>query len=206
MILITGGARSGKSLFGENLLINEMRENLLTNETRENFLTNQKKVLYIATALAFDDEMKERIKKHKAQRSDNWDTLEDYRTLGDKLIYLNKKYDGIILDCITVMVTNLLMQATPNFTDEEYLNLDYRVEETKILYEMKNLTSAFNELEIKNNTKIVVITNEIGSGIVPENKLGREFRDIAGRVNQYLAKEANEVYVVISGIPVKIKG
>lgn len=206
MILITGGARSGKSLFGENLLINEMRENLLTNETRENFLTNQKKVLYIATALAFDDEMKERIKKHKAQRSDNWDTLEDYRTLGDKLIYLNKKYDGIILDCITVMVTNLLMQATPNFTDEEYLKLDYRVEETKILYEMKNLTSAFNELEIKNNTKIVVITNEIGSGIVPENKLGREFRDIAGRVNQYLAKEANEVYVVISGIPVKIKG
>lgn len=206
MILITGGARSGKSLFGENLLINEMREKLLINETRENLLTNQKKVLYIATALAFDDEMKERIKKHKAQRSDNWDTLEDYRTLGDKLICLNKKYDGIILDCITVMVTNLLMQATPNFTDEEYLKLDYRVEETKILYEMKNLTSAFNELEIKNNTKIVVITNEIGSGIVPENKLGREFRDIAGRVNQYLAKEANEVYVVISGIPVKIKG
>lgn len=188
MILITGGARSGKSCFGESLLL------------------NKKKVLYIATAIAFDEEMSERIKKHKSQRNNDWDTLETYKALGDKVICLNQKYDGIILDCITVMITNLLMQATPNFTPEEYLKLDYRIEETKILYEMKNLTAAFNELETKNNTKIVIITNEIGSGIVPENKLSREFRDIAGRINQYLAKEASEVYVVISGIPVKIKG
>lgn len=188
MILITGGARSGKSLFGENLLL------------------QQKKVLYIATAIAFDNEMKERVKIHQQRRNKNWDTLEMYKAIGDKLISLNQNYDGIIVDCITIMITNLIMQDTINFSEDDYNNLDYRVEETKILYEMQNLTSGLREMEIKYNAKTIIITNEVGSGIVPETKLSREFRDIAGRVNQYLAKEADEVYCIISGIPLKLKG
>lgn len=188
MILITGGARSGKSVFGENLLMSE------------------KKVLYIATSMIFDNEMKERVEKHKQRRSEYWETLEAYKSVGDKIIAMNKCYDGIILDCVTIMISNLLMQSVPNFTDVEYEKLDYRVEETKILYEMKNLTEALKEMETKYFTKTVLITNELGSGIVPEKKISREFRDIAGRVNQYIAKESNEVYMVISGIPVKIKG
>lgn len=187
MILITGGARSGKSSFGESLLV------------------SQKNVLYIATAIAFDNEMKERVKKHRKRRNKDWETLEAFRAVGDKVLSLNKNYDGIILDCITVMITNLLMQYTPNFTEQEYNRLDYRVEETKILYEIKNLVAALKEMEIKYNTKVILITNEIGCGVVPEKKLSREFRDIAGRINQYLASESNEVFLVVSGIPVKIK-
>lgn len=187
MILITGGARSGKSSFGESLLV------------------SQKNVLYIATAIAFDNEMKERIKKHRQRRNKDWETLETFRAVGDKILSLNKNYDGIILDCITVMITNLLMQDTPNFTEQDYNKLDYRVEETKILYEIKNLVAALKEMEIRYNTKVVLITNEIGCGIVPEKKLSREFRDIAGRINQYIASESNEVFLVVSGIPVKIK-
>lgn len=188
MILVTGGARSGKSSFGESLLF------------------NKKKVLYIATSVVFDDEMRERVKSHRERRNKNWDTLESYKAIGDKIISLNKDYDGIILDCITIMITNLIMNDTSGFTQAEFNKLDYRVEEAKILYEMKNMTSGFREMEIKYNTKIVIITNEVGSGIVPENKLSREFRDIAGRVNQFLASESNEVYMAVSGIPVKIKG
>lgn len=167
---------------------------------------NCKKVLYIATATPFDDEMKSRIQKHRERRNPNWDTLEAYRAVGDKIISLNRRYDGIILDCITVMITNLILQDTPNFTQKQYDSLDYRVEETKVLYEIKNLTDAIKEIEIKYNSKTVIVTNEIGCGIVPESKLSREFRDIAGRVNQYLASNSDEVYLVVSGIPVKIKG
>lgn len=187
MILITGGARSGKSSFGESLLI------------------SQKNVLYIATAIAFDNEMKQRIKKHQQRRNKDWETLEAFKAVGDKILSLNKGYDGIILDCITVMITNLLIQDTPNFNERDYNKLDYKVEETKILYEIKNLVAALKEMEIKYNTKVVLITNEIGLGIVPEKKLSREFRDIAGRINQYLASESNEVFLIVSGIPVKIK-
>ncbi len=187
MILITGGARSGKSSFGESLLI------------------SQRKVLYIATAVGFDNEMKQRIKKHRQRRKESWETLEAFKAVGDKILSLNKNYDGIILDCITIMITNLLMQDTRNFNEKEYNKLDYRVEETKILYEIKNLVAALKEMEIQHNTKVVLITNEIGLGIVPEKKLSREFRDIAGRINQYLASESNEVFLVVSGIPVKIK-
>lgn len=188
MILVTGGARSGKSSFAENLLKNENR------------------VLYIATAIAFDDEMKQRISKHKQLRNSNWDTLENYRGLGDQLISLNKVYTAVMLDCITIMTSNLLMQAAPHFSQEEYLKLDYRVEETKIIYEMKKLVEGLRYMEANHNTKTVLVTNELGLGIVPENKLSREFRDIAGRVNQYLASEAEEVFFLVSGIPLKIKG
>ena len=188
MILVTGGARSGKSAFAEQLLQAESS------------------VLYIATSIVFDKEMEERVKLHKQRRKKNWETLEAYREVGNKVLNLKKCYTGIMLDCVTIMISNLLMEAAPNFTDEEYNNLDYRVEETKILYEMKKLVEAIKEMENKYYTKVVFVTNEVGAGIVPENKLSREFRDIAGKVNQYLAKEAKEVYLVVSGIPMKIKG
>ena len=188
MILVTGGARSGKSAFAENLL---QKEN---------------SVLYIATSIVFDKEMEQRVKLHRQRRKKEWETLEAYRNVGDKILLLNREYNGIMLDCITIMISNLLMEAAPNFTDEEYNNLDYRTEELKILDEMKKLIEAVDKLENKYNTKAVFVTNEVGAGIVPENKLSREFRDIAGKVNQYLASEAKEVYLVVSGLPIKIKG
>lgn len=179
MIVVTGGARSGKSTFGESLLM------------------DKKEVLYIATSIPFDDEMKDRVKKHKNSRPSYWDTLECYKAIGENIRGLEKTYEGIILDCITIMITNLLIENI-----NENSEIDYREIEDIIIDEVKSMVHFFNKYE----GEVVLITNEVGSGIVPENKLSREFRDIAGRVNQYLAKEAEQVYLAVSGIPVKIKG
>ncbi|GIM28180.1 adenosylcobinamide kinase/adenosylcobinamide phosphate guanyltransferase [Clostridium polyendosporum] len=179
MIVVTGGARSGKSTFGESLLM------------------DKKEVLYIATSIPFDDEMKDRVKKHKESRPSRWDTLESYKAIGENIRSLQNTYEGIILDCVTIMITNLLIENI-----DENSEIDYRDIENMIMNEVKSMTNFFKEYE----GEVVLITNEVGSGIVPENKLSREFRDIAGRVNQYLAREAEQVYLVVSGIPVKIKG
>lgn len=174
MILVTGGARSGKSSFGESLL------------------KDLDKVLYIATSIPFDDEMKDRVRKHRESRSSHWETLEAYKDFEDKI---QNKYDGVILDCITIMITNLLLEKIDEF------NEDYNAIEAYIMKEIEKAVKVLKSL----NSKVVLITNEIGAGIVPENKMSREFRDIAGRVNQYLGKECEEVYLAVCGIPVKIK-
>lgn len=185
MILVTGGARSGKSSFGESILKDEDR------------------VLYIATSIPKDEEMVERVKNHRESRNQNWDTLESYKNLGEQL---KEGYTGIIVDCITIMVTNLLFHGMESFEEEDFKNMNFRKKEEEIIKEISLMVKSFKEYALKNSTKIVLITNEVGSGLVPEYKLGRQFRDIAGRVNQYLAKEAKEVYFVVSGIPMKIKG
>lgn len=179
MIVVTGGARSGKSSFGEGLLKNE----------------NQ--VLYIATSIPFDDEMKDRVKKHKESRPSHWHTLEGYKGLGKSIRELEQSYDGVILDCITIMISNLILE---NFNEHE--EMDYEKLEAQVMEEIREMVMELKKLD----SKVVLITNEVGCGIVPENRLGREFRDIAGRVNQYLARESEEVYLAVSGIGVKIKG
>ena len=185
MILVTGGARSGKSSFGESLL------------------KDKEKVLYIATSIPLDNEMKERVKKHRESRNPNWDTLEAYDNIASKF---NNVYDGIILECITVMITNLLFKDMKSFEEGDLMKVDYRKKEEDILKEVSFMIDEFRKIENNFGTEIVIITNEVGAGLVPENKLGREYRDIAGRVNQYIAKESDKVFLVVSGIPVKIKG
>lgn len=185
MILVTGGARSGKSSFGESILKDE------------------ESVLYVATSIPKDEEMVERVKKHRESRNRNWDTLESYKDLGEQL---KEGYAGIIVDCITIMITNLLFHGMESFEEEDFKNMDFRKKEEEVMREIRSMAEYFKNYSIRNSTKIVLITNEVGAGLVPEYKLGREFRDIAGRVNQYLAKEAEEVYFVVSGIPLKIKG
>ncbi|WP_238882208.1 bifunctional adenosylcobinamide kinase/adenosylcobinamide-phosphate guanylyltransferase [Clostridium sp. YIM B02551] len=185
MILVTGGARSGKSSFGEALL------------------KDKEKVLYIATSIPLDGEMKKRIQKHRSSRNPNWDTLEAYEDIATKI---KDAYDGIILDCITVMITNLLFMNMESFEEEDIIKVDYSKKEEDILKEVSFMIKEFKNIEDNYGTEIIIVTNEVGAGLVPEHKLGREFRDIAGRVNQYIAKEADKVFLVISGIPVKIKG
>lgn len=178
MILVTGGARSGKSSFGENLL------------------KNLEKVLYIATSIPFDDEMKDRVKHHKEARPKHWHTLECYKDFDKKLYNKINNYNGIILDCITIMVTNIILEECKNNTNEEF-----NLAEKKVIKEIKELINILKNF----NGKVVIVTNEVGFGIVPENKLSRYFRDIAGRVNQLLAKECENVYLVVSSLPMKIK-
>lgn len=181
-ILVTGGARSGKSTFGEELL---------------------KKYdgpkAYIATAIAFDEGMKNRIEKHQNQRPDCWKTYELPYNISSEVKSISKEFDHVIIDCITVFVTNILLRENCDWdqiTQEEVDPI-----ERKIVKEINAMVDAFKAEDLN----VIFITNEVGSGIVPERPLGRIYRDIAGRVNQLLGKRCEHVYATISGIPLKLK-
>jgi adenosylcobinamide kinase/adenosylcobinamide-phosphate guanylyltransferase len=183
IVLITGGARSGKSSYAENL----------AKESDED-------VLYIATAVPFDDEMKDRIAKHRESRPSNWCTHEGYRNLKQVFEDVTMSFEVILLDCITVMVTNIMFDLIGE--DVELLSaMDLSRIEKEVMKEVSDFVISIEE----NSKTVIFVTNELGSGLVPEYKLGRIFRDIAGRVNQYLAGKADEVFMVVCGIPVKIK-
>lgn len=179
---MTGGARSGKSRFAE--------------KKASDF---GDRVLYIATAVAFDEEMKERIRRHRQQRPSGWETLEAYRDFETSLPGLLAGRDAVLLDCVTVMVSNILLQKA---MDWEGISVEeINAVEKEVDSQVRSLLSIIKNAEIP----FVLVTNELGMGVVPPYALGRAFRDIAGRVNQILAGEAEEVYLCVSGIPVKIK-
>lgn len=181
-ILVTGGARSGKSNFAEETV------RLLGDN-----------ILYIATATAFDDEMKERIRRHRLQRPSSWETLEAFRDFDKAMAGMLKGRDAVLLDCVTVMVSNIMLQKA---MDWENLSVDDINEvEKEVTGQVGTLLSIIKVADIP----FILVTNELGMGVVPPYALGRAVRDIAGRVNQQLAREADEVYLCVSGIPVKIK-
>ncbi|UPA30647.1 bifunctional adenosylcobinamide kinase/adenosylcobinamide-phosphate guanylyltransferase [Terrisporobacter glycolicus] len=182
IILVTGGARSGKSSFAESLCIKQ-----------------NNKTAYIATSVAFDDEMKNRVKKHQESRPKSWKTYEIYKDIYSIVEELNKNHDTVIMDCVTLMVNNLMFThgiEVDEATSEELNELENYIREqiTKLLEAVK-----------KTNLYFVIVTNEIGMGIVPENKLSRIYGDFVGRANQLIASYSNEVYFVVSGIPMKVK-
>lgn len=182
-ILVTGGARSGKSSFAESLALSAHGDN---------------DVLYIATSIPFDDEMKIRIKKHREQRPEEWVTLEAYKDFDKRLKEVGKR-KVLLMDCITLMVSNIILEKC---TDWNTLSKETASNaEQYVMHEVQKLIDTVREL----GGTFIAVTNEVGMGIVPENKLSRLFRDIAGRVNQLFARSADEVYLCVSGIPVKIK-
>jgi adenosylcobinamide kinase/adenosylcobinamide-phosphate guanylyltransferase len=141
---------------------------------------------YIATAEALDDEMKLRIEKHKRDRGSDWDAYEEPLNISALLSKIGNKYDAVVLDCLTLWLSNIMHKTE---SPEE---------------EIKGLTDALQSSE--KSLVIYIVSNEIGMGIVPDNELAREFRDLAGFLNQEIAGLADEVYLVTSGIPIKIKG
>ena len=166
---ITGGSRSGKSSYALELAAKYSKRG------------------FIATAIAFDDEMKLRILKHRKERDNNFITVEEPHNIAKAITELEHKVDVIIIDCITVWVSNLLYKYGEDKTE---------FDETIFLFG-----------KIKNtNCDIIIVSNEVGMGIIPENKLARHFRDVAGFINQQIAKLSEEVILMISGISVKIKG
>lgn len=182
LILVTGGARSGKSTFAENLI-------------KEKY----EKVSYIATAIAFDEGMKDRIKKHRNSRPKEWITYEKHRDVYKFIKNMKNHSQVALLDCVTIMVTNLMFDEELNWDNLSRERID-EIEE--FIKEQVQLLIK----EAKNNDyNLVLVTNELGMGLVPENRLSRVFRDIAGRVNQLISLRADEVYFVVSGIPMKIK-
>lgn len=183
IVLITGGARSGKSTFAEKTI-----------------RQRHEKTAYLATAIAFDEGMKSRIEKHVQQRPKSWTTYEKSTQVHQVIDQINETHKILLLDCITVLMTNTL------FMDD--LDWDHIDEKTIDGVEQRIMTDMILLIEgLKaSNLEAYLVTNEVGSGIVPENRLARIFRDIAGRVNQYIASQADEVYTVISGLPLKLKG
>lgn len=180
--LVTGGARSGKSSFAEALAVKE------------------KRVLYIATAIPFDDEMRERIRVHQKRRPEDWGTLEAYKDLDRQLDTLQSTFDCVLVDCLTVMTTNLMF-------DDQSFDINTVNEEQKHRMQdlILNQVSALCTWLKLNNKSGILVTNEVGMGIVPENRLARYFRDVAGRVNQLAAAEADEAWLVCCGLPLKLK-
>jgi adenosylcobinamide kinase/adenosylcobinamide-phosphate guanylyltransferase len=170
IIFITGGARSGKSRFAEEL-------------ARQ--FPGAK--AYLATAQGLDEEMAERIRRHREDRPSGWQTLEEPFKVADRISKEGNHFDLILLDCLTLWISNLLMAGW---------------NEAKILEEGNRL------LEVSRQAKcsLILVGNEVGMGIVPENPQARLFRDLSGFIQQRAAREADEVFFMVSGIAQKIKG
>ena len=175
MILVTGGARSGKSTLAERLAAGLGG-----------------RVLYVATAESGDDEMRLRIERHQARRPSEWGTLAAPRDAVKRLEEVEGQWDTILFDCLTLYTTNLLLERENGSPDPEVV----------LAQEMQGLADYL----ARNWPQAVVVTNEVGAGIVPADPLSRLFRDLQGRVNQVFARAADDVYLCVSGIPLKIKG
>lgn len=180
IILCSGGARSGKSEFAEQLALS---------------LKGRK--AYVATGQAFDDEMKDRIKKHQLRRGKEWITFEIPLYLHKNWEQINNVSDVILIDCLTMFTSNHVF-AHGDINSQEDAN---RIESI-ILEELRLLLQEINN---SNDKTVIFVTNEIGLGIVPENKLARYFRDITGRVNREVASAANKMYLTISGVTIELK-
>ncbi|MEG0873796.1 MAG: bifunctional adenosylcobinamide kinase/adenosylcobinamide-phosphate guanylyltransferase [Clostridiales bacterium] len=183
VVLITGGARSGKSTFAEELA-----------------LKAGDKILYVATAKAIDEEMVDRIKRHQARRPKSWETLEAYKNLGSILPEKSTGRDAILLDCITIMSTNIIFDDPVMQKEEVPFEEMLRVEED-LMVEIDDFIRCFDKL----NADLYLVTNEVGMGLVPEYPLSRFYRDALGRVNQKLGHAADEVWLVVAGIPLQVK-
>lgn len=199
IILCTGGARSGKSEFAERLAQSLYMKKHGAGDVSSDAVIDSKQagLLYVATGQAFDDEMKGRIANHKHRRGTRWETHEIPLALEE---HWSQVMDGegsiILLDCLTMYVTNYVLQLSDPITSEAVDALQ------------ECLTNEFDriiESTRAHHKTLIMVTNEVGSGIVPDNALSRHFRDVAGYLNQHVAAAADEVYLTVSGITIEVK-
>ena len=172
LTLVLGGVRAGKSNYAQRLA------------------SNGKRVLFVATAEAGDQEMAARIQAHRESRPVDWDTLEEPIDLVNALAPLLHRYDTVLLDCMTLWVSNLLLW-----------NQGPKPGRVDILSETKRLLNLYQE----SDATLIVVSNEVGLGVVPATELGRTYADELGRVNQIVAAAADEVYFMAAGLPLRVK-
>jgi adenosylcobinamide kinase/adenosylcobinamide-phosphate guanylyltransferase len=181
--MVTGGARSGKSTFAEELAA-----------------SSGLPVGYIATSVVTDGDMRARIERHRAQRPAEWPTFELYR--GFEALANDPRFGAcglLLLDCLTVLVANHMMDSGLDFDTCAMADVDAL--EASVAAEVEALL----DLMVRHGKRLVVVTNEVGSGVVPAYRMGGLFRDIAGRLNARVAQHADEVYCLISGLPLRLK-
>jgi len=179
-ILIVGGARSGKSHFAQELA-----------------LRSGKPVLFVATAEPGDEEMRQRIEEHKRARPKEWGTLEVTTHAGEEIQQRIGKAQVVIVDCITLLVSNIFSQYGEQ-TDEQ---IDASFIEGKVTSEIGELVECISSID----ASFIIVSNEVGTGLVPTTKTGRLYRDLLGKANQLLAERVDDVYLMVAGLPVKIK-
>ena len=172
LILVLGGARAGKSTFAQNLAENASR------------------VLFVATAEALDDDMAERIAVHRSQRPAGWETLEEPVDLSASLDPIVNDYDTVLVDCMTLWVSNLMLQSE-----------DKQQKGSDILAMARQLLDLYES----GQPTWIMVSNEVGWGVVPPTTQGRVFRDTLGRVNQLVAARADRVYLMVAGIALELK-
>lgn len=167
-ILVLGGARSGKTGFAERLA---MRAG--------------SKPAYLATAQALDAEMRDRVQSHKEQRQGRFATIEEPLELAAAILTAARTHDVILVDCLTLWITNLIVAN-------------------------RDVAAAVEELLVTLNdektTRVILVSNEVGLGIVPDNAMARMFRDLTGSAHQRLADICDDVYFVFAGLPMVLKG
>ena len=188
LTLILGGARSGKSTYAEQRANQEGGDS----------------VLYVATSETKDEEMVERVEKHRSERPSGWGTVEAPRNVAQAIRRQRSAEKVILLDCMTFLVANHLMDAAAPeddpFDDPSGDPFDAKIE-ADVVAEVEALVAYLQEAEVE----MLVVSNEVGLGVVPPYELGRAYRDILGRANQILARHADEVLLLVASIPMKVK-
>lgn len=169
-MLVLGGARSGKSSFALNTCNNMEGERY-----------------FIATAQAFDDEMEERIKYHRKDRGNEWNTIEETVDICKRIIDIDKENTIVLVDCLTLWLNNLYMK--------------YETDDTMVYEKIDEFVTGMSGVK----GRVVLVSNEVGMGIVPENKLARLYRDAAGAMNRKIAEMADRVVITFSGLPMVLK-
>ena len=172
LVLVLGGARSGKST------------------TAERLARDGERVLFIATAEALDEAMQRRIAAHRRHRPEHWDTLEEPIRVTRAVRPLVDRYDTFVLDCLTLWVSNLLLE------DEEASDA-----ECAVLEAVRRLLDLIDAA----GGRWILVSNEVGQGIVPASPLGREYRDVLGRVNQLVASRSDKAYLMVAGLALELK-
>jgi len=176
LILLLGGARAGKSTYAMRLAQDGER-------------ASSGEICFIATAQGLDEDMTKRIARHRAERPAHWRTIEEPHQI-DEALRQASEARIVILDCLTLFVSNWLMRYEDEHECEQFV---------------RRITRNFLAVARTRQQTIICVSNEVGLGVVPDTNLGRVFRDLLGRVNQEFAAAADEVYLLIAGLPLQLK-
>jgi len=179
-VLILGGARSGKSRYAQRLA-HEIGG----------------RVLFVATAEALDGEMERRISEHRRRRPAGWRTLEAPLRVGRRIQSALEDAEVVLVDCSTLLVSNVLGERSSS----EAGDIDEALAEAAVDAEIRALLDVVRD----SGASFLIVSNEVGSGLVPENRLGRLYRDLLGKANQSLAEAMDEVYLMVAGLPLRLK-
>lgn len=186
IILVLGGARSGKSEFAEKLIKK----------------TAKGTIGYIATSQILDEEMKYRVILHQKRRPAAWKTYEIMHKAGEEIETALAGADSILFDCVTMYVNNILMDHLTHASEETLGVSDLETLQDNL---KRDLGEVFSHIEAHQGKTVIFVSDELGMGIVPANAMSRVYRDLVGLANQYIAKRADKVYLSVAGITIELK-